>query len=100
MVVQPGREAEFERRFGHLDVLGAAARTAGLRTGELLRPRNGGTYLVTATWDGIEAYTGWRDSASRQELGAALEGLVTPGQDPEIHDVVQIYPPDRRRDGR
>ncbi len=97
MTVSPGREAEFERRFAQLDVLGAAARAAGLRSGELLRPRGGGAYVVTATWDGPEAYQKWRDSAAREEIGAALEGLVMPSPDPEMFEVRGVYPPDRVR---
>ncbi len=49
MTPHPGRQAEFERQFVQLEVLGAAARTAGLRSGELLRPRAGGIYIVAAT---------------------------------------------------
>ncbi len=95
MTVQPGREAEFERRFIQLDVLGAAARAARLRTGELLRPQRGGDYVVTATWDGPDAYQAWRDSAAREKIGAALEGLVTPSPDLEVYDVLHVYPPRR-----
>ncbi len=92
MRVYPGREAELERRFAELDVLGAAARVAGLRSGELLRPRDGGTYVVTGTWDSLEAYQVWQQSAVRQQIGAALEGVAVPGADTEVHDVVQAYP--------
>lgn len=106
MRVQPGREGEFERRFAQLDVLGAAARAAGLRSGELLRPasngaglrpRGGGSYVVTATWDGPEAYQRWRDSAAREEIGTALDGLVTPSPEPEMFEVLAVHPPAQGR---
>lgn len=92
MIVKPGREAEFERRFMELDVLGAAARAAGLRSGELLRPRGGGAYVVTATWDGPEAYQTWRDSRAREELGAVVQEVAAPAPDPETFEVVGVYP--------
>ena len=92
MTVHPGGEAEFERRFADLDVLGAAACVAGLRSGELLRPRGGGPYVVTATWDTPEAYEAWRDSAARKEVGAGLDPLVTLSPDPEIYDVCHVHP--------
>lgn len=92
MTVPPGREAEFERRFVQLDVLGAAARAAGMRSGELLRPHGDGGYVVTATWDGPEAYQAWRQSPSREKIGAELEALVAPSPDPEIYDVCHVHP--------
>ena len=92
MTVHPGGEAEFERRFADLDVLGAAARVAGLRSGELLRPHGGGPYVVTATWDTPEAYQAWRDSAARKEVGAGLDPFVALSPDPEIYDVCHVHP--------
>ncbi len=99
MTPRPGRQAEFKRQFVQLDILGAAARTAGLR-GELLRPRAGGIYIVTATWDTPEAYQAWRDSAVRQQIGVALEGFVTPSPAPELYEVLGVYSPDRGYGGR
>lgn len=95
IAVPSGREAEFEHRFIQVDVLGAAARAAGLRTGELLRPPRGGDYVVTATWDGPEAYQVWRNSAAKERTGAALDGLAMPSPDPEVYDVLHVYPPRR-----
>jgi heme-degrading monooxygenase HmoA len=63
--------------FVELDVFGHSRRSGGFLDGRLLRPVEGGGYLVLAEWEDAEAYRAWLDHPTRAELGAQLEPVLT-----------------------
>src|SRR4030065_657501 len=66
--VVPGQERAFEDQFRQRGVLKRAREVARMRTGELLRPLAGGSYVVVATRDSAEDYAVWINSPVRAEV--------------------------------
>lgn len=93
LAVMPGREREFESMFSRLRVLEKARSAAGLVTGQVLKPLQGGAYAVTATWQSARDYQRWIDSPVRAELIAALDGVAVPDGPPELFEIIDTYEP-------
>ena len=91
--VVSGREREFESMFSRLRVLEKARSAAGLITGQVLKPVQGGSYAVTATWNSARDYQRWIDSPVRAELIKALDGVAVPDGAPELFEIVETYDP-------
>lgn len=91
--VVPGREREFESMFSRLRVLEKAKSAAGLVSGQVLKPVQGGAYAVTATWHSARDYQRWIDSPIRAELIKALDGVAVPDSPPELFEIVESYEP-------
>src|SRR5262245_63053527 len=65
------------------DVLGKAIRHAGAHACELHVPvSRTGPVVVTAIWDGEEAYAGWRTHPVRDEMAPAMAELVADSREP------------------
>jgi heme-degrading monooxygenase HmoA len=90
--VRPGRERAFEAQFQRLRVLARAAEVAGMRSGELLRPRQGADYVVVGTWDHAQDYQRWVESPVRAEIGKHLEEFTLTGVG-DLFEVVETYHP-------
>lgn len=93
LAVTPGREREFESMFSRLRVLEKAKSAAGLVTGQVLKPLQGGAYAVTATWQSARDYQRWIDSPVRAELITALDGVAVPDGPPELFEIIDTYEP-------
>jgi heme-degrading monooxygenase HmoA len=93
LAVAPGHEREFESMFSRLRVLEKAKSAAGLVTGQVLKPVQGGAYAVTATWQNARDYQRWIDSPVRAELIKALNGVAVPDGPPELFEIVETYEP-------
>ena len=89
--VEPGREHEFEEQFRRRGVLRRAREAARLRTGELLRPLAGGSYVVVATWDSAEDYAVWINSPVRAELSATPPQLSQPAAPADLYEIVERF---------
>jgi heme-degrading monooxygenase HmoA len=74
--VRAGAEDAFVDLFQRLEVLRHAAGVAGFEGGELLRPQDGGTFVVHARWGSAAGYQAWLDAPVRATLNAELENLV------------------------
>jgi heme-degrading monooxygenase HmoA len=75
--VRPGAEDEFARRFRAQRVFEHAASIRGFRGGRLLRPLEpGGSFVVSAEWDGSDAYQAWLGAPIRDQLTRAIDDLV------------------------
>jgi heme-degrading monooxygenase HmoA len=75
--VRPGAEDEFARWFRAQGVFEHAASIQGFRGGRLLRPLEpGGAFVVSADWDGLDAYEAWLDAPIRDQLTRAIDHLV------------------------
>ena len=59
-----------------LEIFRHSRESGGFLGGRLLRPRDGGTFLVIAEWESDDAYRRWLDNPVREELGAHLEPLL------------------------
>ncbi len=80
--VRAGEEGAFFEAFVRLDVFGHAAKIAGFRGGELLRPlEDGDAFVVHARWESPEGYQAWLDAPVRarlnEEIGPYLDGLTS-----------------------
>jgi heme-degrading monooxygenase HmoA len=69
--------ADLAAAFAQLEIFEHSRRSGGFLGGRLLRPVEGGGYLVVAEWEDAEAYRAWLDSPKRVELGTRLEPLLT-----------------------
>lgn len=76
LAVRPGSEDAIVRAFAELEIFRHSRDSGGFLGGRLLRPRDGGTFLVIAEWESDHAYRGWLDNPVREELGAHLEPLL------------------------
>jgi len=76
--------ADLAAAFAKLEIFEHSRRSGGFIGGRLLRPLEGGAYVVVAEWEDAKAYQGWLDNPVRAELGAQLEPLltddITPGE--------------------
>jgi heme-degrading monooxygenase HmoA len=80
LAVTPGTEDALARRFAQLQVFERAREVDGFQGGRLLQSVQGdGRFLVVAEWTSTEAYRGWLESSTREELGAELEPLLVGG---------------------
>jgi heme-degrading monooxygenase HmoA len=68
--------ADLAAAFAQLEIFEHSRRSGGFLGGRLLRPVEGGGYLVVAEWEDAEAYRAWLDSPKRVELGTRLEPLL------------------------
>ncbi len=91
--VRPGCGGAFEELFRRLSVLTRATEVAGMRSGELLRPRQGTDYVVVATWDDAQDYQRWADSQVRAEIGKQLEEFTLPGGVGDLYEIVDACRP-------
>ena len=69
--------ADLAAAFAQLEIFEHSRRSGGFLGGRLLRPVEGGGYLVVAEWEDAEAYRAWLDNPKRVELGTRLEPLLT-----------------------
>jgi heme-degrading monooxygenase HmoA len=76
LVPRPGAADELARRFHAIEIFEHSRRSGGFRGGRLLRPLDGGAFVVIAEWETREDYQGWLDNPVRAELGAQLEPLL------------------------
>lgn len=90
--VHPGCEREFEESFRRLHVFERAGQVAGMRSAELLRPIQGSTYVVVATWERAEDYDRWLDSSIRAELNESLSALLASAGQPAMFEIVDRHP--------
>ena len=86
--VVPGQERAFEGQFRQRGVLKRAREAARMRTGELLRPVEGGPYVVVATWDSAEDYQVWVNSPVRAQLSATPPQLSQPVAPADLYEIV------------
>jgi len=89
--VVPGQERAFEDQFRQRGVLKRAREVARMRTGELLRPLAGGSYVVVATWDSAEDYAVWINSPVRAELSATPPQLSQPVAPADLYEIVERF---------
>jgi len=89
--VVPGQERAFEDQFRQRGVLKRAREVARMRTGELLRPLAGGSYVVVATWDSAEDYAVWINSPVRAELSATPPQLSQPAAPADLYEIVERF---------
>ncbi len=74
--VRPGNEDALVHAFAALEIFGHSERSGGFLGGRLLRPRDGGPFVVMAEWESDDAYRGWLESSVRAELAAHIEPLL------------------------
>jgi heme-degrading monooxygenase HmoA len=75
--VRPGSEDAFVEAFATLEVFRHSERSGGFLGGRLLRPRDGGQFVVMAEWESDAAYRGWLAHPVREELAAQIEPLLS-----------------------
>ncbi|HEY1316380.1 MAG TPA: antibiotic biosynthesis monooxygenase family protein [Gaiella sp.] len=75
--VRAGSEDALVQAFATLEIFGHSARSGGFVGGRLLRPREGGPFVVIAEWESDDAYRGWLENPVRKELAAHIEPLLT-----------------------
>ncbi len=93
--VAAGREREFEESFRRRRVLERAREVARLRTGELLRPLAGGSYVVVATWDSAADYQVWVNSPVRADMSAVPTGqqpLSERAAPADLFEIIDMLP--------
>ena len=74
--VRPGSEDALVHAFASLEIFRYSEQSGGFLGGRLLRPRDGGPFLVMAEWESDAAYRGWLENPIRAELGAHIEPLL------------------------
>jgi heme-degrading monooxygenase HmoA len=75
--VRPGNEDALVQAFARLEVFRHSERSGGFLGGRLLRPRDGGPFVVMAEWESDAAYRDWLANPVREELGAQIEPLLS-----------------------
>ena len=74
--VRPGNEDALVHAFAELEIFRHSERSGGFLGGRLLRPRDGGPFVVMAEWESDDAYRGWLENPVRAELAAHIEPLL------------------------
>ena len=75
IVVLPGEEDEFLRRFGRLDVLAIAAEAAGGELLEAALAQDGNRFVVVTSWSSEDGIERWIASEARTHVREELDGL-------------------------
>ena len=74
--VRSGNEDALVDAFARLEIFRHSEQSGGFLGGRLLRPRNGGPFVVMAEWESDAAYRGWLENPIRAELSAQIEPLL------------------------
>lgn len=75
--VRPGSEDALVDAFARLEVFRHSEQSGGFLGGRLLRPRDGGPFVVMAEWESDAAYRGWLENPVRAGLSAQIEPLLS-----------------------
>jgi heme-degrading monooxygenase HmoA len=74
--VRAGSEDALARAFAELEIFRHSEESGGFLGGRLLRPRDGGPFLVVAEWESERDYQGWLENPVRETLGSRLQALM------------------------
>ena len=75
--VRPGSEDALVDAFARLEVFRHSDQSGGFLGGRLLRPRDGGPFVVMAEWESDAAYRGWLENPVRAGLSPQIEPLLS-----------------------